>query len=501
MFLWIKRNKVGAISFACFLVALLLYCQPFFSLSFGNHPLNSTFPSHDEGAEMPGQAVVPAAAAATANLGGYASKVSLKPGESINFHISTDWATPYNLTIWREGATRTLMTTLNNVAPVPYNCANGYATGCNWPVARQFAIPGDWPSGVYGVDIPTVTAGTQHIIFIVRAAQPGATSKILSLSSVNTWQAYNNYGGKSLYDDGSSDGIRSPRVSLNRPYEGWGGYGEFPRWEGKYVRWMEEEGYPIEYATTYDLESVPTLLDGYDVVVIVGHSEYWTWNARQRLKQFIANGGRFINFSGNTMWWQVRFEDNGRTMVGYKDYIGDPIKAPELSTDNPWDRPIFDSPYPLTGAHWTQGGYPFSANLAFEQGYGGYKVQQADHWVFANTGLTDQSMVGRNSTKATTILDHEVDGSSFNCTVDGYTVLSPLANTGVAENFTILGIAPAYVSYLGFGVMGIYTNEQGGATFSTNTTGWANGLGVDPQISQITRNVLDRFLDQTTPMP
>ena len=96
----------------------------------------------------------------------------------------------------------------------------------------------------------------------------------------------------------------------------------------------------------------------YDLVIIAGHSEYWTYGMRQQVKAFINGGGRFMNLSGNTMWWQVRFEDNGRTMVGYKSWRKDPEKSAELSTDVNWDRPIFDSSFTITGLHWPYGGYP-----------------------------------------------------------------------------------------------------------------------------------------------
>ena len=46
----------------------------------------------------------------------------------------------------------------------------------------------------------------------------------------------------------------------------------------------EAAGYPVAYAATYDLEFLPNLLTPYDVVVIAGHSEYWTWDMRQRVR-------------------------------------------------------------------------------------------------------------------------------------------------------------------------------------------------------------------------
>ncbi len=52
--------------------------------------------------------------------------------------------------------------------------------------------------------------------FIVRAA-PTATSTILVEAAVNTWQAYNPWGGRSFY--GNHTGGGDDRVSFDRLYD------------------------------------------------------------------------------------------------------------------------------------------------------------------------------------------------------------------------------------------------------------------------------------------
>ena len=249
------------------------------------------------------------------SAGAYPSKVSVLPGESLDFHISNGYGGKYSLSIYREGATRVLMGTIPDVETDNHGCAGGYDDGCNWPVAATFTVPDDWPSGVYTVDVPRPGSRSIRTLFYVRPAQP--KSRILFLSSANTNQAYNDYGGGSLY--GFGDTVKSERVSFDRPYAN--GVGLYDRWESHFVTWAEQAGYQMDYAATYDLEFQPRLLDGYDLVIIAGHSEYWTWDMRQRLRAYIDGGGRFMNLSGNTMWWQVRFEDNGRTIVGYKSCV------------------------------------------------------------------------------------------------------------------------------------------------------------------------------------
>ena len=236
-------------------------------------------------------------------------------------------------------------------------------------------------------------------------------------------------------------------------------------------------------------------------MIIAGHSEYWTWDMRQRLKAYIADGGRFINLSGNTMWWQVRFEDDGRTMVGYKDKKIDPETQPEKVTDKTSYFPVSDPEAAILGGHFTTGGFFPRGSFTFENGYGGYMVRNADHWVFAGTDLKEGDMFGRTTSAETAILDKEIDGTSFNCDVDGATILGPLANMGTPNNFTILGVAPGVRKNLAFGVLGIYTNNQGGAAFSTNTTGWVNALASDSQVDRVTQTVLNHFLDTSQPIP
>ena len=93
-------------------------------------------------------------------------------------------------------------------------------------------------------------------------------------------------------------------------------------------------------------------------------------------RSFIENGGRLINLSGNTMWWQVRFEDNGRTMVAYKNHVLDPVKDQTLTTDLNWDYPILDTEYSIIGVHYKNGGATSrGVSLIMKTGMGdlGYK--------------------------------------------------------------------------------------------------------------------------------
>ncbi len=425
---------------------------------------------------------------ATYNFGGYTSKVSVAQGESIDFHVSNATPATGQILIYREGATDKLMATIPNVMAGAYDCQGKYATGCDWPVAASFTVPLDWPSGVYIAQIST-SNGKRSMIFWVREDDPGSTARLLFLSSVNTHQAYNDYGGGSLYGFGETE--LSTKLTLNRPYNG--GVGKYNMWEAKFIPWLENAGYDVEYATTYDLEFHPDLLSHYDVAMVAGHSEYWTWDMRQRVDEFIENGGRFVNLAGNVMWWQIRFEDDGRTLVGYKNYKKDPIQTAQGTTDTPDDYPILDSPIKLTGLFWPYGGYP--------SGNGdGYYAVKTDHWVYEGTGVKENQLIGKGASKETSIHDKESDGMPFNCAADGSTILGAPGYSGI-DNFTVLGLTTVYSKQRdldNFTMMGITTRPGGGALFNAGTTGWVLGLK-EPAIDRMTRNVLDRFLAGDVP--
>jgi hypothetical protein len=98
--------------------------------------------------------------------------------------------------------------------------------------------------------------------------------------------------------------------------------------------------------------------------------------------------------SGNSLWWQVRYEGEDKSiMVGHKDAEQDPIEDPELKTIN-WDNTSLN--YPLNksiGGSFPHGGYGvFRKNEAI--GQGGYWIFDEDHPILKGTGLSkcDQIM-------------------------------------------------------------------------------------------------------------
>ncbi len=440
-------------------------------------------------------------------IDGYTHQLSYAPGENIEFHISTS-AAHYALEIARIGATREVVW---HEAELPGEAhpisENASSHGCGWPTAFEFEVPKTWQSGYYEGTLRASDSGGTYVyrnrrnaestlFFIVRAAKPGANTSILLQLSTNTYNAYNNWGGFSLYGFHGRSGLQGSRVSFNRPTAG-----IFKQWELPFIAWAEQNGYTLDYAANSDLEFHPELLANYRLVLSVGHDEYWSGPMRDNLEAFIANGGNAAFFSGNSVCWQVRSEEHGRALVCWKqNYHQDPIyKTGDYRTlSTLWSHHLVNRPENhLTGAGFLYGGYHRSHGQ-FMEGSGAYTVHLPGHWVFAGTNLAQADTFGAENT----IVGYECDGCELTLQ-KGLPV--PTYRDGTPDGFNILATAPVrwhpddaewYGRWekgrTGNATMGIYT--RGGTVFTAATTDWAHGLaGGDTVVERITHNVLQRL--------
>jgi hypothetical protein len=417
--------------------------------------------------------------------GGYANRTSVAPGETIEFRIATR-VSPFDLRISNLAQSESVLMTLTGLTSGAQWCSEGYSTGCGWTLTTTFTIPSTWPSGYYQAKFPTST-GTEYIIFVVRAAQPGSTSPIVVIQATNTYQAYNDFGGRNVYPSNSPS--RTSRVSFDRPYNDQDGLGRYLLWEKPFVDWMTRENRVFEVATDTELED-PTFLSRYKVVVIIGHSEYWTLGARRNIQAFSAGGGHIAILAGNTMWFQVRLDTAQRTITVYKDKDLDPETGRNNSivTVNWFDAPVFNPENFITGESFRYGGYankqpdPSFTVLPLAQRTP-YTVADPDSWVFAGANLK------RGDKIAKAVGGVEVDGVLYNCSADGLPSTVD-GSDGTPLNFHVLATIPATA---GHGVIGYYVNAAGGVVFNIGTRNWGDGLD-DPVVQLITRNVLTRLV-------
>ncbi len=440
-------------------------------------------------------------------LEGYSGQTSYLPGESLKIHASTTLKS-FTIEIARLGPKRDIVLSKADIkgidSPIPENASSH---GCQWPVLFELTLPSDWKSGYYEVTLRGTDGGGKYAnrgkrsiesscYFILRSSAPGKSSPILMQLSTNTYNAYNNWGGFSLYAYNGRAGVQGNRVSFLRPPQS-----QFRNWELPFVVWAESNGYTLEYAANSDLEFHPEILNAYRLVLSVGHDEYWSAPMRDHLEEFIGRGGNVAFFSGNTCCWQVRSEDRGTALTSWKQrFVMDPVFTTKdhrlLSTL--WSHHLVGRPEnELTGVGFLFGGYHRSHGQ-YMDGSGAYTVHRPDHWLFEGTQVKKGSEFGGKDT----IVGYECDG----CEMEWREGLPfPTYRDGTPKSFTILATGPAkwhpddayfYEHFehdrQGAAVLGSYTRN--GTVVTTGSTDWAHGLqGKDPTVERITKNILAKL--------
>ena len=197
-------------------------------------------------------------------------------------------------------------------------------------------MPSDAVSGIYLARPTRQDVGgdlASHIPFIVRDDDGG--SDLLVQTSDTTWQAYNQYGGYSLY--GGPQG-HAHKVSYNRPFttrdtptEDWLFNAEYPM-----VRWLERNGYDVSYFTDVDSDRNGAEILEHNVFMSSGHDEYWSAGQRANVTAARDAGVDLAFFSSNEIYWKTRWEPSAdgsatpyRTLVAFKEGNAAPSGAAE----------------------------------------------------------------------------------------------------------------------------------------------------------------------------
>jgi hypothetical protein len=273
------------------------------------------------------------------SIQGFATDISVGQGQRVDFKVDTP-ATDYRLDVYRmgwyggDGARR--VATVQPSATLPQDqpaCLTEAASGLvdcgNWAVSASWTVPADAVSGIYFAKLAREDGqpGASHVVFVVRDDDGG--SELLFQTSDTTWQAYNRYGGNSLYAGGpGTNPGRAYKVSYNRPFrtretepEDWVFNAEYPM-----VRWLERNGYDVSYTTGVDSHRSGAEIREHKAFLSVGHDEYWSGLQRDNVQAARDAGVNLAFFSGNEIFWKTRWEPSldasatpNRTLVSYKE--------------------------------------------------------------------------------------------------------------------------------------------------------------------------------------
>ncbi|HEY8325523.1 MAG TPA: N,N-dimethylformamidase beta subunit family domain-containing protein [Ktedonobacterales bacterium] len=335
---------------------------------------------------------IPDSQVATTQIQGYVGAESVAPTQTLTFYVSTQIPNdPYTVAVyrlgWYHGAGGRLMTTLSESGQAQgyYDWNTTKLTGCascrmdltthlldaNWSPSFRLTIPATWTTGLYLVKLTTSANMQAYTHFTVTG---DAHATYVAEIPDNTVEAYNDWGGYSLYHGPDQRlATRAYKVSLNRPSQG----RQFGAGAGissvmDAIRWMERTGYDLSYVSSVDINDHPNLLLTHRAYLSLGHDEYWSLAMRNGVERARDAGIGLAFFGANAAYWNIRFEPDhagvpDRTIVCYKSAVLDPLYGANNANvtvewrQAPLNRPenalvgvmYADWTYPPMGWKWT----------------------------------------------------------------------------------------------------------------------------------------------------
>jgi len=331
------------------------------------------------------------ASQATDAITGYADRTSVLPGQPVRLFVSSR-ATTYTVTalrmgwyggaqaraVWHSGRQRGEQQRAAVVSAAPLRTVTAA-----WHPSLTVSTAG-WPDGDYLLRLDAGGAGAHFVPLVVRSVS--TAGRIVILNAVTTWQAYNAWGGYSLYHGagGRTDYAgRSRAVSFDRPYDR-DGANLFLNYEQGVVAFSERQHAPLAYLAVTDVAANPHLLDGARAVLSLGHDEYWTPELKRAVTAARDRGANLAFLGANAVYRRIRFEPStlgygaNRVIVCYKAGREDPLYGHDdvHVTANFPDEPAPQPQNDLVGMLYEC----FGADDA-------YVVEQPDFWLFSGTAV------------------------------------------------------------------------------------------------------------------
>ena len=410
------------------------------------------------------------------DIEGYADKASAQVGDTFTLRVSTK-AAAFHVEAFRMGyyqgiGARRVWQSAEvpgaRQAP-PTLIAPTNTVECQWTPSLLVTIDPTWPPGAYLLKLVGVTGEQSFVPFCVRDDASG--SAILIQQGVTSWQAYNRWGGYSLYygnkggalsfTQGSGGGSYADRariVSFDRPYShDWAsGASDFVGNELPLVFHAEQLGLDVSYWTDVDLHERADQLANHRALLSLGHDEYWSAPMRTGAEQAVTQGLNIAFLGANACYRQIRLEPSplgaDRHVVCYKSAAEDPLngRMNALVTVN-WDQPPVSLPESsLTGAMYQD-----------VDGDADIVVHDPGSWALAGTGL----VAGQHLPRAMR--------GEFDRYVPG---------RGAPANVDIITHSVVPNRHGNFSDMTWFTKEAGGGVLDTGNASWVGQLANAPLI-------------------
>jgi hypothetical protein len=415
----------------------------------------------------------------------YASSVSAVQGDTVSLYVSTSARSlhveAYRMG-WYGGAGGRLVWRSDDIPgnrqPPPTVTPGVNLVEARWEPSVRITVDGTWPPGCYLLKLVAPAEGVQRWVPLT-VRDDSSRSAFLMMNAVSEWQAYNEWGGYSLYfgrgRGGRTYANRGRIVSYDRPYSQTGGAGDFVGLEFPLVQMLERLGYDVSYITSVDLHRHPELVLQHRTLLSPGHDEYWSKPMRDGAEAARDHGVNLAFFGANAAYRQIRFEPSSigpdRHQVCYKAANEDPMRttSPSLVTVNWRDPPVNRPESAMIGVQYECN--PVRADMV---------ITDPGAWVFEGTGVTAGQRL--------------VDGVGPE--YDRY-MAGPMA----PRNVQILAHSPVNChGKPSFSDMTYYTAPSGAGVFASGSIWWITkstppgpGSPFNPIANAVTENILRAF--------
>ena len=420
---------------------------------------------------------------APTSIEGFADMVSAQHGDEVTLYVSTP-APSFHVEAYRigyyegKGGRFVWRSTRQHGhdQPSPTRTSGTNMVEAHWSPSVRVPIGDDWPQGVYMLKLVASNGAQGYVPLTLR--DDSSHAALVIQNSVTTWQAYNDWGGYSLYHGaGGSFSARSRVVSFDRPYLARRGSSEFFWIEAPLVYLAERLGLDVTYWTDIDLHERPELLMHHRALVSLGHDEYWSSEMRRGALVARARGINLAFLGANDVYRHIRLVASplgkDRRQVNYKVASEDPLFGVDNDeVTSQWR----EAPVPRPESVLLGGLYqcnPVHADMV---------ISAAASWVFAGTGLAN----GDRLPGAIDLEYDRVDGGLHTPASVQILAHSPLTCRGRSDH--------ADVTY--------YTTRRGGGVIDMASQGWIPLLTCEPpqasfhcdrRAVRITTNILRMF--------
>ncbi len=398
---------------------------------------------------------------------GYANKQSYLPGENCILYLSTN-------TLYSNQKINVYDINYKLAFYIPVTTANTQHMQTDNPSQNGYGY-----TETVTITVPDVASGIYLIANLIPIIIKGTNDNVdmTVVYPSNTENAYCLSGGKDLYGNSPLQ-----MVSFLRPMG-------LTYYASGFFKWLAKQSYTYNVIADIDVDSASNIRG--KLLVLTGHSEYWTKLARQNFDAHVNAGKPALVLAGNSMYWHVRYNDAGDQLICYKSATADP-------TTSPLDKTVY----------WTYGyqQYQPTQSIGVDGIAGGYGIQSAKS--FQGIKIADPKMIlfnGLNLKRGDVIpcSSHELDAAPISdYDSDGFPIIDN-SKLGFSQ-LKLIGydIALDYFKPNKFNTataIMFKKSQSSGSVINMSTTNWCTNLYfTDPKnqlIPTITKNAIDALLN------